>query len=85
MNGWNNVTKSNGGVTSGFTSVFMKPKYTWNLNYYVGPENTNTTNGLRNLFDTTLLLTPTESSMPISTTTTAERDGIANPLLPHHW
>jgi hypothetical protein len=36
----------------------VKPKYTWNVNYYGGPENPNTSNGLRNLFDTTLLLTP---------------------------
>ena len=45
----------------------MKPKYTWNLNYYIGPENSGlpprttdygTQKGYRNLFDTTLLLTP---------------------------
>jgi hypothetical protein len=42
----------------GFTSAYTKPKYTWNVNYYVGPENANTTNGIRNLIDTTLLFTP---------------------------
>lgn len=58
VNGWNNVTKSNGGVTIGLTSAYVKPKYTWNLNYYTGPENTETQNGYRNLIDSTLLLTP---------------------------
>jgi len=57
VNGWNNVSKTNGGVSGVFTSAYVKPKYTWNLNYIVGPENANTTSGLRNLVDTTLLLT----------------------------
>jgi len=58
VNGWNDVTTTNGGVTVGLTSALVKPKYTWNLNYYTGPSNTNTENGYRNLADTTLLLTP---------------------------
>jgi hypothetical protein len=65
VNGWNNVTASNGGVTVGITSSLVKPKYTWNANYYTGPENgglppqyAGTQKGYRNLFDTTLLLTP---------------------------
>ena len=58
VNGWNNVSKSNGGATVGVTSAYVKPKYTWNVNYYGGPENATTTNGKRNLIDTTLLLTP---------------------------
>jgi hypothetical protein len=65
VNGWNNVTANNGGVTIGLTSSLVKPKYTWNTNYYVGPENGGlppnyggTQKGYRNLFDTTLLLTP---------------------------
>jgi hypothetical protein len=58
VNGWNNISKSNGGVTGVFTNVLAKPKYTWSLNYIVGPENYNTVSGLRNLIDTTLLLTP---------------------------
>jgi hypothetical protein len=58
VNGWNNVTSNNGGVTIGLTNALVKPKYTWNLNYYTGPSNTNTQNGYRNLIDTTLLLTP---------------------------
>jgi len=58
VNGWNNVSKTNGGITGAFTSAYTKPKYTWNVNYYVGPENANTAYGVRNLIDTTLLLTP---------------------------
>jgi hypothetical protein len=58
VNGWNNVVDNNGGVTFGFTSALVKPKYTWNFNYYTGPENFDTQKGYRNLIDTTLLLTP---------------------------
>jgi hypothetical protein len=58
VNGWNNVSKTNGGVTVGITSAYVKPKYTWNVNYYGGPENPNTTTGMRNLIDSTLLFTP---------------------------
>jgi len=58
VNGWNNVSKNNGGVTGAFTSAYTKPKYALNVNYYVGPENNNTAYGLRNLIDGTLLLTP---------------------------
>jgi len=58
FNGWNNVTKSNGGVSGAFTSAYTKPKFAWTLNYLVGPENSNTAYGIRNLIDTTILLTP---------------------------
>ncbi len=59
VNGWNNVTASNGGVTVGITSALTKPKYTWSANYYTGPGNYSTQKGYTNLIDTTLLLTPT--------------------------
>jgi len=59
VNGWNNVVNNNGGVTIGLTSLYTKPKYNWALNYYVGPENSDTQKGYRNLIDTTLNLTPT--------------------------
>jgi hypothetical protein len=58
VNGWNNVSKTNGGVTIGLVNALTKPKYTWSVNYYTGPENANTEKGYRNLIDTTLLLTP---------------------------
>jgi hypothetical protein len=58
FNGWNNVSKSNGGLSGAFTSALVKPKFSLFANYLVGPENANTTSGLRNLIDATLLLTP---------------------------
>ncbi len=58
FNGWNNVSKSNGGVSGAITSALVKTKYSWFLNYLVGPENYGTASGQRNLIDTTLLLTP---------------------------
>ncbi len=58
VNGWNDVVANNGGVTVGLTSALTKAKYTWDLNYYTGPQNVDTQKGYRNLIDTTLLLTP---------------------------
>jgi len=58
VNGWNNISKANGGATIGVTSAWVKPKASWFINWYGGPENALTTNGYRNLFDSTLLLTP---------------------------
>ena len=83
VNGWNNVTKSNGGVTLGLTSAYVKPKYTWNLNYYTGPENKETQNGYRNLIDSTLLLTPNAKfSAYLNYDYGQNRDGIVTTL--HH-
>lgn len=58
VNGWNSVTKNDGWVTVGLTSALVMPKYTWDLNVYTGPEHATSAHGYRNLFDTTLLLTP---------------------------
>jgi hypothetical protein len=58
FNGWNNVSKANGGISGAFTSALVKTKYSWFLNYLAGPENYASTSGLRHLVDTTLLLTP---------------------------
>jgi hypothetical protein len=58
VNGWSNITGSEGGATVGLTSAYVKPKYTWNANFYTGPEKTGAQKGYRNLIDTTLLLTP---------------------------
>jgi hypothetical protein len=58
VSGWNDISKTNRGVTGVATSAYTKPKYAWNLNYIAGPENTNSAYGLRQLIDTTLLLTP---------------------------
>ncbi|MGB6974737.1 MAG: porin, partial [Terracidiphilus sp.] len=79
VNGWNNVTKSNGGATIGLTSAFVKPKYTWNVNYYTGPENAETEHGYRNLIDSTLLLTPNAKfNAYINYDYGQNRDGLAN-------
>jgi hypothetical protein len=94
VNGWNNVRKTNGGVTIGLTSAYVKPKYTWNVNYYVGPENPNTQKGYRNLIDTTLLLMPTSKfSAYINYDYCQNRDAIVaanagqshNDNLLNHW
>jgi len=59
VNGWNIVTDTiNTGKTIGLTGALTYTKFTLNLNYYTGPMNQGTNKGFRNLFDTTLLLTP---------------------------
>jgi predicted porin len=60
VNGWNNVEDNNSGKTIGLTGVFTGKKATWSNVYYTGPENTATNKGWRNLYDTNLLLTPTD-------------------------
>jgi hypothetical protein len=58
VNGWNNVEDSNSGKTYIFTGTLTHPKVTWSNNYIVGPEKAATNKGYRQLYDTTLLLTP---------------------------
>lgn len=58
VNGWNNIGQNTGGVTVGVTSALTEPKYTWSADVYTGKEDTPGQNAYRNLFDTTLLLTP---------------------------
>jgi hypothetical protein len=58
VNGWNNVEDNNTGKTVGLTAAITSSKVTWSHNYYVGPEKTDTDRGIRQLYDTTLLLTP---------------------------
>jgi hypothetical protein len=59
VNGWNHIAQSNGGVSLGLNSAYVKTKYTWNVNYYTGPDRSSGLKSYRNLIDTTLLLTPT--------------------------
>ena len=64
VNGWNNVsTTVNSGKTIGAVAAFTSSKATWNFNYYGGPANNGTNMGWLNLFDTTLLLTPTSPKL----------------------
>jgi hypothetical protein len=58
VNGWNNIEDNNSGKTWVFTSTFANSKISWSNNYCVGPEKNNTNQGYRQLYDTTVLLTP---------------------------
>jgi hypothetical protein len=58
VNGWNNIEDTNSGKTVCFSGNFVSSKVTWNNNYMVGPEKAGTNDGLRHLYDTTVLLTP---------------------------
>ena len=67
VNGWNDVEDNNSGKTIGITGGITKKKFTWSNNYYVGPEKPfiagirHSQDGNRNLYDTTLLLTPADA------------------------
>ena len=62
VNGWNNVEDNNGGKTVGLTAAATSKKATLNVNYYAGPERATPLKGVRQLFDTTLLLTPSDKA-----------------------
>ncbi|MBV8866288.1 MAG: porin [Acidobacteriaceae bacterium] len=60
VDGWNAIvnTYGNNMQTVGITAAITRKKFTWSHNYYVGPEYNGTNSKTRNLYDTTLLLTP---------------------------
>ncbi|MBV9083087.1 MAG: porin [Acidobacteriaceae bacterium] len=68
VNGWNSIVDQYGNnlKTAGITAAVTRKKFTWNHNYYVGPQFTGLSvlnqniNRVRNLYDTTLLLTPND-------------------------
>ncbi len=60
VQGWNNVEDNNSGKTIGLNGAYAWKKVTWTNVYYVGPEKTNTNQGRRNLYDTTVLVNPTD-------------------------
>ncbi len=62
VNAWNTLWGNNNLRNIGLTAALTKPKYTWSANYYEGPNHLGTSAGKRNLFDTTLLLTPTSKA-----------------------
>ena len=62
VNAWNNLWGNNDLKNVGITAAYTKPKYTLNANYYVGPNHPGTTQGKRNLFDTTLQVNPTSKA-----------------------
>jgi len=59
VQGWNNVYDNNSGKTFGFTGAYAWKKVTWSNVYYVGPEKSHTNEGIRHLFDTTVLVNQT--------------------------
>jgi hypothetical protein len=60
VNGWNNTEDNNSGKTMGFVGNITTKKISWMNNYYTGPENPGTNTGWRNLYDTTVLFTPSD-------------------------
>jgi hypothetical protein len=62
VDGWNEVVDQHGNnmKTTGITSTVIRKKFTWSNNYYVGPQWTGVNNRNRNLYDTTLLVTPSD-------------------------
>jgi hypothetical protein len=61
VQGWNNIYDNNSGKTIGLTGAYAWKKVTWSHNYYVGPEKTKTNTGLRQLYDTTVLVNATDN------------------------
>jgi len=57
-NGWNNVEDNNSGKTVGLMAVWSGKLASWTNTYHVGREQPGDLGGLRHLYDTTLLLTP---------------------------
>ena len=62
IDGWNAIIQDHGGnmQTVGLTGAITRKKFTWSHNYYVGPQWTGVNNRNRDLYDTTLLLTPSD-------------------------
>ncbi len=58
VNGWNNTLDNNSGKTLGANLTATYTKWSWVVDWYGGPENTGTDTGWRNLYDSTLTLTP---------------------------
>jgi hypothetical protein len=59
VNGWNNIEPLNSGKTVGLTGTYAWKKVSWSNNYYVGPAQPHTTQAIRNLYDTTVLVNAT--------------------------
>lgn len=56
VQGWNNIYDNNSGKTIGLNGAYAWKKVTWTNVYYVGPEKAHTNKGIRNLYDTTVLV-----------------------------
>lgn len=62
VNGWNSLGTNNGMQTVGLVGNFTWKKATWSNDYYTGPQQEGLDRGYRQLYDTTLLLTPNAKS-----------------------
>jgi Putative beta-barrel porin-2, OmpL-like. bbp2 len=62
VDGWNTVVDDHGNnmQTVGITGAITRKKFTWSHDYYVGEQFNGINSGARNLYDTTLLLTPND-------------------------
>jgi hypothetical protein len=64
VNPWNETDGGHRFTNVGITAAVVKGIYTWNTNYYVGPNNPVMvglpSGGMRNLIDTTLLVAPSD-------------------------
>jgi len=60
VQGWNNIYDNNSGKTVGITGAYAWKKVTWSNTYYVGPEKTKTNDGIRQLYDTVVLVNPND-------------------------
>ena len=61
VQGWNNIYDNNSGKTVGINGAYAWKKVTWTNVYYVGPEKSHTNKGIRNLYDTTVLVNQTDN------------------------
>jgi Putative beta-barrel porin-2, OmpL-like. bbp2 len=56
--GWNNIITGATYRTVGLTGAWTTPKATWTNNYYGGPDENKADRGMRNLWDSILVLNP---------------------------
>jgi hypothetical protein len=79
VDGWNTVVDDHGNdmQTVGITGAITRKKSTWSHDYYVGEQFNSINSGARNLYDTTLLLTPNDKVNAYLTSTTAASSGLS--------
>jgi hypothetical protein len=62
VNGWNSLGTNNSFETVGLVGNFTWKKATWSNDYYTGPQQEGPTRAYRQLYDTTLVLTPNDKT-----------------------
>jgi hypothetical protein len=58
VSGWNNIMTGATFRTVGLTGSWTKPKFTWTNTYYGGPDENKSNQGMRDLYDSVLLVNP---------------------------